>query len=282
MIHISSEDKIQQYYNECWIARFEKGHNPLSKAMHMGFFESGDEDNDVAKLKMNQYALQLLEIKESAPVVIADAGCGIGGTIKYIIDNYPLAKAIGINFSARQLEFAEAVTLADLDKTRFSLQCENYSSTSILSDSVDYVIAIESMCHADSKPDFLKEMRRILKPGGCLLIVDYIQTTKPMSEVIAEQLKSFEEGWAVTSYFTSAKDAIADAGFVMIKDISIVHHVKPGIVKSSLKSANIQSEKNGSLSTILQKHTSACIALEKLVDEKVIDYRAILVQKPHK
>jgi SAM-dependent methyltransferase len=73
--------------------------------------------------------------------------------------------------------------------TRFFEQ--NYCQTSFPDNCFDGVIALESVNYARKKEDLLKEMYRVLKPGGRFAILDGFCTGKPFSPL----MKKFYQIW---------------------------------------------------------------------------------------
>lgn len=279
--NIAYKEEVLKYYKECWLERFRTGHNPKSLAMHLGYFEHGELDNDIAKNKMNQFVADELGISNLTGTIV-DAGCGIGGTCLYLAENYAGLKITGINISAEQIDLAKRfIAKKPYLKSNISFLCEDYSSTSILSGSVEALYSIESLCHAEKKNDFYNEAFRVLKPGGILLIIDYVDTLKNNDyNNISALKKVFEKGWAVNEYLISPTEKLEKAGFTDISFKSIKPRVMPGILKSYHKAHSKISIQNGNIPETMRMHLDACVALKHLADHDAIDYCLIKCRKP--
>lgn len=84
-----------------------------------------------------------------------------------------------------------------MQRTRFLR--EDFSATSFPDASFSHAIASESSCHAPDKQQWLREMHRLLQPGGRLVIADYYLAV-PLARMSARQqhhYRIFCAGFAV-------------------------------------------------------------------------------------
>lgn len=123
-------------------------------------------------------------IKEGEKVL--DAGCGRGGACFWLAEQLQ-AEPLGINISPNQL------TECKNEAVKRNLSIEfieaDFCHTPFENNTFDVVWACESSCHSPQKLDFYKESFRILKPGGRVVIGDYILTSKdnkPQDEALLE------------------------------------------------------------------------------------------------
>ena len=93
-----TDDEIVRYYDVCWSERIRKGHNATSLAIHFGYYRTGRESTEQAKLELNRLLGEQLEIGD-APFVLLDAGCGVGGTSIDLAQRFPRLKMAGVNLS---------------------------------------------------------------------------------------------------------------------------------------------------------------------------------------
>src|SRR5262249_38183138 len=83
------------------------------------------------------------------------------------------------------------------DRVRFELG--DYTATSFPDASFDAVWTLESLCHAPDKPAFLREARRLLRPGGRLGIVEYMRTERALTPAEDHLMQQWFACWAIAN-----------------------------------------------------------------------------------
>lgn len=186
-----NEEDVIRYYERFWSKSELWWETDKTLAIHLGYYEKGIRSHTDAVLHMNDLSWDLLELDAQKPVHILDAGCGVGGTSIYLAEKYPQVSFTGITIVPTHTIMAQR--FADkrhvTHNTRFLL--ENYCQTSFPDDSFDGIIALESINYARSNEDLLKELYRVLKPGGRLVVIDGFRTDKP----IPSGLEKFYHIW---------------------------------------------------------------------------------------
>jgi len=270
--------EVIRYYNSCWLDRFERGHNPLSRAMHLGHFVHPEMDNDEAKLHANRFLAESVQIPDHVEVAIADLGCGVGGTCFFLANNYSKATVHGVNISPDQVAFANRLReLNGLDE-RVQFFVSDYSSSLLDSGGYDYVFGVESICHAIDKDKVYEEAFRLLRPGGVFAMMDYTEEREPATKSETELLDDFRIGWAIETYIQDHLASLSNVGFRNVSERSILNNVVPGIEHSYQKA--IHSLKNGEVDDLdVRNHLKACAALKPLTEVGIIDYKLIIARK---
>ncbi len=277
---VVTKSELINYYNECWLERFEKGHNPVSHAMHLGYFADKSVDNDTAKLNSNEFLAKQVRIPADKEIFIADLGCGIGGTCIYFAQNFPLARICGINISEEQIDFANKVKKQKNINGQIEYFISDYAETQLQSGKFDFVIGVESICHAHDKSKVYSEAYRLLKPGGVFAMMDYFEEKNPISKDEINNLNIFRKGWAAVEYIKNYELLLSKAGFKTVTAVSILDKVLPGINHSYNKAIErINSGEFSGYTTAFQNHLKACAALCELTEKKIIDYKVIVAQK---
>jgi ubiquinone/menaquinone biosynthesis C-methylase UbiE len=143
---------------------------------------------------LQKYPLQMYHYlatkADIAGKTVLEVGSGRGGGANYIATHLKPASYIGLDLAQ------SAVDLANKHYASSTLKFIQGSAEKIpLADkSVDVVINVES-CHAyGSVPAFLSETKRVLKPGGYFLMVDFRNEVKNM-EILHEELKATGMKW---------------------------------------------------------------------------------------
>ncbi|MEO8765938.1 MAG: class I SAM-dependent methyltransferase [Ginsengibacter sp.] len=148
--------------------------------------------------EINRYSLQLyhylVSLLEVSGREILEVGSGRGGGANYIKKYLHPSKVTGLDIARN------AVKLANQKYSREGLQFVQGNAEKLPFDneSFDVVINVES-CHAyGSVPNFLKEVKRVLRPGGYFLCTDMrspngMQTLKNNLQATAMQLAIQED-----------------------------------------------------------------------------------------
>ena len=167
-----------QYYESMNMAlkRLNNGYTML----HYPFFVNESDSFIKAQANLTDYCISLLDSIENKEVV--EIGCGNGVQSLYIWQKFNPAKITGIDLSMANIEIAIS------EKERMNAEVVSFlvddaqAMKNIPSESVDVLLNIESAFHYPDKTAFLKEVHRVLKPGGQFLIADIL--TKPRKKRI--------------------------------------------------------------------------------------------------
>jgi ubiquinone/menaquinone biosynthesis C-methylase UbiE len=104
--------------------------------------------------------LEKYNLLENSDSCVLDIGCGTGLILDEISTR---SKAIGFDFSRKALSFCKKRGLENL-------LCGNVKHLPIADSSLDLVLALDIMEHIDDDTAMMKEIHRVLKPGGNILI----------------------------------------------------------------------------------------------------------------
>jgi MPBQ/MSBQ methyltransferase len=173
----SNHASFQRYYEEAgpdyaaWSAAFN---------MHFGFFRWGMNPfkREAMLEQMNLEILHRLrlapESQGSVAVRILDMGCGLGATLRSFAHRFPQADLHGITLIPWQVEQGHLLNRLGPETGRIALELGDYEHTIFPSSSFDAIYAIESSCYASgaNKSAFLEESRRLLRPGGRIVVAD--------------------------------------------------------------------------------------------------------------
>jgi len=143
-----------------------------------GWAESYDEDVETDDWIHRDYWRVLKLVAERAKGLILDVGCGTGNILRFLDpENY-----IGVEPSSGMRErFGEKHGFEPLDG--------NFLRIPLPEDSVDTVIATYAFHHVpdEEKQGAVREMLRVLKPGGRIMIADVMFESEEVKRRIGEE-----------------------------------------------------------------------------------------------
>eukprot|EP00887_Chlorella_sp_A99_P003319 scaffold26.g3319.t1 len=142
------------------------------------------------------------------PQTVLDVGCGIGGTSRHLAATFPEASVTGISLSSNQVQRATQLA-ADRGLANVQFQVMDALAMDLPDNSFDLVWACESGEHMPDKKAYVREMVRVLKPGGTLVIATWCQREetpdKPFSDQDRARLQFLYDEWA-HPYFVSKEE----------------------------------------------------------------------------
>lgn len=167
-----SPEQIGEVYDKVsWL--FKVGWNADdTNSFHEGLWLRGDEslgEAIVNTMKIVADALGLKPGMNGKRKYVLDVGCGHGSTSAVFVADY-LANCHGITASEKQ--YQKAMELYGRTPDRLTFSKGDYHHTKLHDGSFDAAFGVGSFTHATNPVQLCREMFRILKPGGILVIVD--------------------------------------------------------------------------------------------------------------
>ncbi len=117
----------------------------------------------------NRLAVDYLDLPEESSIV--DIGCGTGSALRQAAIQVTAGKLIGIDPVQRMIEIAREKTLDHPANDRISFKVGPAEEIPVETDFADFVFAFDSLDHWQDPVLGLREIQRILKPAGRLVLV---------------------------------------------------------------------------------------------------------------
>ena len=224
----NQRDAVVAYYDQTWLdyRLFWLNHRTLS--VHFGYTDATTHGHADALLHMNRVLADRAAIQPGTRVL--DAGCGVGGSSMWLAQARG-ATVIGITPVASQVARARSFAATRKLGDQVAFEQADYTHTPLPDASFDVVWALESLCHAPDKAAFYREAARLLRPGGRLVIAEYIRAARPLSAPGEQLLHRWLDGWAIPDLDTRAEH-LAHAAAAGLKDAridDITAHTQPSL-----------------------------------------------------
>lgn len=197
--------------------------------LHYGIWD--DTTKTLAEAIINTNRQLAFLGKVSATDKVLDAGCGVGGSAIFLA-KYFGCDVTGITLSERQVRTATGFAAQNSVSHKANFQRMDYTKTGFPDAHFDVVWAIESMQTATDKSLFFKEMQRVLKPNGRILIADVFKEGNwKISETPVMQ--TMLNGWAMSDILniTQLTNLAESHSFALANDVNVTPQVSKSIQK---------------------------------------------------
>jgi tocopherol O-methyltransferase len=211
------KETIVEYYNYT-LPFYRFFYHKDSHAVHYGFWDKKVKNHTEALLNVNKFLAETANIKKDD--IILDAGCGIGGSSIWLAENYN-AKVFGVTISDKQIEVAKKLSIKNKVELKTSFYKRDFLNTGFDDEFFSVVWAIESVCHAVDKKDFIKEAYRLLRKGGRLIVDDGFLLRQPKNQREEKDLSAFLEGMVLPNlaFESEFKKYLEEVGFRKHKNL---------------------------------------------------------------
>jgi ubiquinone/menaquinone biosynthesis C-methylase UbiE len=122
----------------------------------------------------NRWIVTFLDLQPDDHML--EVGFGPGLAIQYVSEKIVKGFVAGIDSSTVMVKLASKRNVSTVREGRANLTYGSVSALPCGDNSFDKVFAINSMHHWPEPREGLKEVRRVLKPGGLIAIAEHFQT----------------------------------------------------------------------------------------------------------
>jgi cyclopropane fatty-acyl-phospholipid synthase-like methyltransferase len=224
----SFSDKMVDYYDQTWLDYRCFWLNERTLSVHFGYTNEITDDHADSLLNMNRVLADRVGIRKGERVL--DAGCGIGGSSFWLAQQRG-AQVVGITPVGSQVALAWRFAARRKLTQDVHFEQVDYTHTRFPNGSFDVVWALESLCHAQDKAAFYREAARLLRPGGRLVVAEYMRTARPFGAPGERLLHKWLDGWAIPDLDTpdEHRSSMSTSGFSDIRIDDVTTHTRPSL-----------------------------------------------------
>ena len=209
-------DEVGEFYDDRgWLYEIFMG-----QKLHIGWWDEVQPDLD-PKDRLTDVLIGRTPVSTGERVL--DIGCGTGHPVLRLAAATG-ADVIGVTVSADQVESAKRNAWDAGLAERAEFRLADAAELPFGDDSFDAVWLVETMMYIFDKAGALAEARRVLRPGGTLVLSDYTERTE-LSDQLREVLK---EGFTVSALPTAEQYGrlFAEAGFTVARTTDATPHLR--------------------------------------------------------
>ena len=162
--------------------------------------------------KVRRWGLNHISIKPDSYVL--DIGCGGGKTVKEIASSVPKGKVYGIDYSEDMVQLSKKVNHDLINRNIVEIMHGKVSSLPFPENMFDVVTAFETYYFWPDLMNDLKELKRVLKPGAFLLLVNEVYKDERFEKRNSKWVKMLDMNIHTPDEF---KGFLSEAGYQIEK-----------------------------------------------------------------
>lgn len=209
--HDGLSNRVNAYYDAAFYSRkgVMGGLIGTTDYRNIGYWNASTTTQNAAAERLQDALLDFIPEKSGR---ILDVACGLGASTRRLLDHYPPENVWAINISEKQIattrENAPGVHAAVMSATEMTFEPDFF----------DAILCIEAAFHFETRRKFLEDARRILKPGGRIVMSDVLFTS-------SDRLAQYPVLPSPDNHLATADDykrLLSEIGFgeVIVNDVS--------------------------------------------------------------
>lgn len=138
---------------------------------------------------VTEWGLSHISVAEDAAVL--DIGCGGGATLHRLAARAPHGAITGIDYSEVSVACSTDFNRADIESGRMKVLQASVEAMPFADDSFDIITTVESFYFWPDQAANLREVHRVLKPGGTFLLIAEIHENGALPESDRENVRTY-------------------------------------------------------------------------------------------
>ncbi|MYW06300.1 methyltransferase domain-containing protein [Streptomyces sp. SID3343] len=237
---------------------------------HLGYWDTPESEltYDEATDRLTDITTERLRIGAGSRLL--DVGCGVGAPAARIARRTG-AHVTGISVSREQIARADVLAREASLGDRLDFRLANAMELPFADASFDAVLALESMCHMPDRVQVLREMRRVVRPGGRIVWTDFYRrvSTTPARHALQRTMGS------TTVLLDEYPPLLQASGLRFGEMLDITDETLP-------KSFAFLAERAEKLRFEFEDTEAACFYNpQSVIDVRALGYLLVVARRPH-
>ncbi len=274
---------IRRYYEQNTRLFLAIG-QPPTDTIHRALWAPGVDTATRALNYSNELLLAeaqaLRQRDQPSPLRLADLGCGVGGSLFYLLTRLP-APTLGVGCTLSPVQARLALGRGrQLDPALRCLFVEADFQAAPLPTGFDLAYSVEAFVHAVEPSRYLGEARRLLRPGGRLMLIDDFLAPASSAEAAA-WVAAYQAGWHAPNLRRVAEvAALAQThGLSLIADRDLTPLLRLRALPDALARAVLAAGRRLPVRHAILPSLLGSLALQQCLRDGLIVYRALVFER---
>lgn len=193
--------------------------------IHLGIWDGNDGSSlSDAQTRLTDRLIDLLNL--TGEEYLLDVGCGTGHPATRLVERTG-ARVLGVTISRSQLDLATAKAQAAGLESSLEFILADAMDLPCESEMFDAAWAIEMLFQVPDRLQVLREIRRTLKPGGKVVLADFVEH----KQLDDQEWQYLTEGFAFSSLIRAESygDVVAEAGLEPVRVHDVTEQIKQNL-----------------------------------------------------
>jgi ubiquinone/menaquinone biosynthesis C-methylase UbiE len=140
---------------------------------HLGYFEPDIAPDDLPTALERHLEVLLSPLKLGPDSTVLELGCNVGATASWLVHRYGCT-VYAIDIVENMVRIADKRFEREKIKGRAIASCMDARHLDFKDEMFDAIVGVEVLHHFDEKLGCLRDLARVLKPGGQLALAEYL------------------------------------------------------------------------------------------------------------